>query len=77
MKKGTFGIIGLGKMGGSLAMQATDKNYKVVGYDASHSTKLKNEGLLLVDSISDLANNPLRHELFSYTFLQVKRSINY
>jgi 6-phosphogluconate dehydrogenase len=54
-------------MGGSLAMQATDKNYKVVGYDASHSTKLKNEGLLLVDSISDLANNlPSPRIIFLY-----------
>lgn len=32
-KKMSFGIIGLGKMGGNLAIQALSKGYKVIGYD--------------------------------------------
>ncbi|HEX2866919.1 MAG TPA: decarboxylating 6-phosphogluconate dehydrogenase [Ignavibacteriales bacterium] len=34
-KKRTFGIIGLGKMGGNLALQAMEKGYKVAGMDKS------------------------------------------
>lgn len=34
-KKLKFGIIGMGKMGGSLALQALDKGYTVIGYDKS------------------------------------------
>ncbi len=29
--KTTVGIIGLGKMGGNLALQAVDKGYKIIG----------------------------------------------
>lgn len=56
MDKTTFGIIGLGKMGGSLALQATDKNYRVVGFDSSHSTTLKNKGLELVGDLNELVS---------------------
>lgn len=66
MKKGTFGIIGLGKMGGNLALQATDKNYGVVGYDP-YPTKFKNEGLQIVTSINDLVNTlPSPRIIFVY-----------
>jgi 6-phosphogluconate dehydrogenase len=29
----TYGIIGLGKMGLNLALQATEKGYTIIGYD--------------------------------------------
>lgn len=29
----TIGIIGLGRMGGNLTLQALEKGYKVAGYD--------------------------------------------
>lgn len=32
-KKKMFGIIGLGKMGGNLALQAIEKGYRVAGTD--------------------------------------------
>lgn len=34
-QKKSFGIIGLGKMGGNLALQASEKGYKVIGLDRS------------------------------------------
>ena len=33
MEKGTFGIVGLGKMGLNLALQAIDKKYQIIGFD--------------------------------------------
>jgi 6-phosphogluconate dehydrogenase len=67
MNNRTFGIIGLGKMGGSLAMQATDKKYGIVGYDSSQSTKLENEGLQLAKDLNELvAKLPLPRIIFIY-----------
>lgn len=34
----TIGIIGLGRMGGNLALQALEKGYRVVGYDKAGAT---------------------------------------
>lgn len=45
MEKPTIGIIGLGKMGGNLALQAMDKGYKVAGYDLHQNEELQNQGL--------------------------------
>ncbi len=45
MKKPTIGIIGLGKMGGNLALQALEKGYKVVGYDLHQQEDLQKQGL--------------------------------
>ena len=35
---GTIGVIGLGRMGGNLALQALDKGYQVVGFDNAGAT---------------------------------------
>ena len=45
MKKPTIGIIGLGKMGGNLALQALEKGYKVAGYDLHQNEELQKQGL--------------------------------
>ena len=52
--KGTFGIIGLGKMGGDLAMQANDKNYKIYGYDPSPKKELEKTNIQFVNSLDEL-----------------------
>lgn len=56
MRKGTFGIIGLGKMGGNIALQAIDKSYKVYGYDPKPSAELKKGNIQFVNSIAELVN---------------------
>lgn len=61
-KKISFGIIGLGKMGGSLAMQAMEKGYKVIGYDKREfSPELKQtaiEHALNFKSFGDMLKPP-------------------
>jgi 6-phosphogluconate dehydrogenase len=36
MMKTTVGIIGLGKMGGNLALQAIEKGYTIIGMSKHH-----------------------------------------
>lgn len=45
MSKLTIGIIGLGKMGGNLALQAIDKGYDVIGYDLHYYQELQDQGV--------------------------------
>jgi 6-phosphogluconate dehydrogenase len=67
MIKGTFGIIGLGKMGGNLALQAIDKNYHVCGYDPDTGKELKNEDIQWVNSLKELVNQlPSPRIIFIY-----------
>ena len=50
------GIIGLGKMGGNLALQAIDRGYSVVGLDkAELNPELKKAGVVKAASYEDLA----------------------
>ncbi len=67
MTKATFGIIGLGKMGGDLALQAVDKNFKVVGYDPAPNKDLGKNNLQLVSSIEELVKQlPAPRIVFIY-----------
>jgi 6-phosphogluconate dehydrogenase len=67
MTKATFGIIGLGKMGGDLALQAVDKNYKVIGYDSSPNKYPGKNNLQLVSSIEELVKQlPAPRIVFIY-----------
>lgn len=51
--KGSFGIIGLGLMGGSLAQQAIEKGYKVVGFEKGDiSEELLDAGVVDGEDIS-------------------------
>lgn len=56
--KREFGVIGLGRMGGGLGLQAMDKGMKVVGYDPGPLTDdLKKSKLVKIDKIDDFAKN--------------------
>lgn len=56
MKKGTIGIIGLGKMGGNIALQAIDKGYGVVGYDLNTYQDLQDYGVNQVPDLESLVS---------------------
>lgn len=51
------GIVGLGRMGGNLARQATEKGHQVVGYDPAESARksLASEGIEAAASLGELA----------------------
>jgi 6-phosphogluconate dehydrogenase len=51
-----FGIVGLGRMGGNLALAALDKGHEVVGYDAAErpGSELADAGVVSAKSLSDL-----------------------
>ncbi len=49
-----FGIVGLGRMGGNLALRAQEKGHEVVGYSKSEKEELAAEGIALVDSLEEL-----------------------
>ena len=53
MDKPVLGIIGLGKMGGNLALQAHDKGYKVIGHDRSINKELEKKGIEQVVTLDD------------------------
>lgn len=54
MKKSTIGIIGLGKMGGNMALQATDKGYHVTGYDLHINEDLLQRGIQQERSLEEM-----------------------
>lgn len=48
-----FGVIGLGRMGGNLALQALEQGYSVIGFDRKPaSDELRSAGLRQLDSLS-------------------------
>jgi 6-phosphogluconate dehydrogenase len=54
MENKTYGIIGLGKMGSNLALQAAEKGYRILGYDKHLPTDIEQENLVLVHSMEAL-----------------------
>jgi 6-phosphogluconate dehydrogenase len=67
MIKNTIGIIGLGKMGGDIALQASDKDYRIIGYDPSPKDELKKENIQLVNSLEELVQQlPSPRIIFIY-----------
>jgi 6-phosphogluconate dehydrogenase len=67
MEKGTFGIVGLGKMGSNLALQAIDKKYQVIGFDPYIKGDLKGTGIRLARTPEDLVSQlPVPHIIFIY-----------
>lgn len=55
-KLNTIGIIGLGKMGGNLALQAMERGYSVIGLDKVElGEELKNAGIIKAASFQDFA----------------------
>lgn len=53
----TFGIIGLGKMGTNLSLQAVDKGYTVVGYDLYFNEELRKSRIVQVGSLEDMVTH--------------------
>lgn len=55
MQKGEFGVVGLGRMGGGLAVQALQKGYRVAGFDvAGADDELRELGLVEADGLESL-----------------------
>ncbi len=52
--KTTVGIIGLGKMGGNLALQAIEKGYTIIGMSKHHKQDLEQQHLVQVKNTKDL-----------------------
>ncbi|MHB0976588.1 MAG: phosphogluconate dehydrogenase (NAD(+)-dependent, decarboxylating) [Candidatus Aquicultorales bacterium] len=50
-----FGIVGLGRMGGRLGIQAVEKGFRVVGIDKAERPDLRDTGIEMSTKISDLA----------------------
>jgi 6-phosphogluconate dehydrogenase len=56
--KQEFGMIGLGRMGGNLSLQALRKNFRVVGYDINKASKeLVQAGIKSIRSIKNFRDN--------------------
>lgn len=51
-----FGIVGLGRMGRSLSLQAIGKKHRVVAYDAAADWELTKRGFELALTLKDLVN---------------------
>jgi 6-phosphogluconate dehydrogenase len=56
MTKRTIAIIGLGKMGGNLALQAIEKGYSVTGFSRSYKPHLQREHFIQVNNLEELIN---------------------
>lgn len=53
-----FGVVGLGKMGANLALQALEKGIRVVGFDIKRvPEELVNAGVVVVDSLEGFREN--------------------
>lgn len=52
-----LGIIGLGKMGGNIALQCIDKGIKVVGKARSPKSELTEEGVIVVEEYGELVTS--------------------
>ncbi len=57
MENKTYGVVGLGKMGSNLALQAAEKGYTIIGYDKYSPGGLAAENLTLATSLEDLIAN--------------------
>lgn len=54
MVKPTIGMIGLGRMGGNISLQAMEKGYKVLGYDLHQNEERQREGLQQEKNLDEL-----------------------
>ena len=49
-----FAILGLGKMGSNIALQALEKGFDVVGFDLEKKSFLEKRGVKLIDDVKDI-----------------------
>lgn len=67
MENKTYGIIGLGKMGLNLALQAAEKGYKIIGYDKHAPSGVTEPNLVLAGSLKGLTGQlPKPRKVFIY-----------
>jgi 6-phosphogluconate dehydrogenase len=67
MENKTYGIIGLGKMGLNLALQAAEKGYKIIGYDKQPPSGITQDNLVFADSLKSLIDQlPAPRKVFVY-----------
>ena len=67
MENKTYGIIGLGKMGLNLALQAAEKGYKIIGYDKHAPAGINEPNIVLADSLWALVQQlPKPRKVFIY-----------
>jgi len=67
MENKTYGIIGLGKMGLNLALNATEKGYKIIGYDMHTPAGVTHENMVFADSLQALVHQlPRPRKIFVY-----------
>ncbi|MGZ3999492.1 MAG: phosphogluconate dehydrogenase (NAD(+)-dependent, decarboxylating) [Mucilaginibacter sp.] len=67
MENKTYGIIGLGKMGLNLALQAAEKGYKIIGYDKHAPTGINEPNIIFADSLWALIQQlPKPRKVFIY-----------
>ncbi len=57
MEKQAYGIIGLGKMGSNLAMQAAEKGFTIAGYDRYPPNGLIHQHIRLSSTLQELVNS--------------------
>jgi len=67
MENKTYGIIGLGKMGLNLALNAAEKGYKIIGYDMHTPAGVTQDNLVFADSLQALIHQlPTPRKVFIY-----------
>jgi 6-phosphogluconate dehydrogenase len=68
---GEFGVIGLGKMGGGLALQALEKGFRVVGLSRDGAPdELKEAGLVEVEELASFREQLKPPRVVLLTFRQ-------
>ena len=74
-----FGLIGLGRMGGSLALQAMEKGYRVVGYTRKGAPEyLTQAGLVEARGASHLRDLlPLNLRPYTFSMEKAKRLLDW
>ncbi|MGI0001480.1 MAG: phosphogluconate dehydrogenase (NAD(+)-dependent, decarboxylating) [Nitrososphaeraceae archaeon] len=70
-----LGIIGLGKMGANLALQAVGKNIKVVGKARSKKPELEEKGIKVVNEYKDFVSS-LEHPRIIYLSLPAGSTVD-
>lgn len=70
-----LGIIGLGKMGGNLALQGNDKGIQIVGMVRRDKPELTSKGIRIVNNFEDFANS-LNKPRVIYLSLPAGRTID-
>jgi 6-phosphogluconate dehydrogenase len=70
-----LGIIGLGKMGGNIALQATEKHIKVVGKARSRKPELEDKGVKVVNDYVSFVNE-LGYPKVIYLSLPAGRTVD-